>query len=120
MSESEYSLDDVGACTPLDCNYGVQQSADCKEKTIAGKPPVDNLHHARLNASAMLPFDASTTIAQMMLDVAHLARGKGEPYRRERHIGPALELMYVMMTVLVATRDGRPNKKNLVPDAGTK
>ncbi|HTO60166.1 MAG TPA: helix-turn-helix domain-containing protein [Bradyrhizobium sp.] len=44
----------------------------------------------------------------MMLDVAHLARGKGEPYRRERHIGPALELMYIMMTVLVATRDGKP------------
>jgi IclR helix-turn-helix domain len=108
MSESAYSRDDVGARTPLDGNYGGQQSADCKGKTIAGKPPVDNLHHARLNASAMLPFDASTTIAKMMLDVAHLARGKGEPYRRERHIGPALELMYVMMTVLVATRDGKP------------
>lgn len=56
----------------------------------------------------MSPLDASTTIARMMLDVAHLARSKGEPYRHERHIGPALELMYVMMTVLVATGGGKP------------
>jgi len=86
---------DVGTNTPLG-------------KAVAGKPPVDNLHDARLNAPAMLPFDASLTIAQMMLDVAHLARSTGEPYRRERHIGPALELMYIMMTVLVASRDGKP------------
>jgi hypothetical protein len=102
MSESEHS--------PIVTALGAPVTRDVSKsmKTIAGKLPVDNLNHAHLNASTMLPLDASTTIARMMLEVAHLARSKSELYRRERHIGPALELMYVMMTVQVATRDGKP------------